>query len=64
MSKRHDVVLENLAELEKAQREFVNSAMAVSDMSRISTQLMFYTALLADIDESLAIIADKIGGAE
>ena len=64
MSKRHNEVLEHLEELEKGQRKLVNSVGEMSDESIISTQLMFYTALLADINESLAIIADKIGGAE
>ncbi len=64
MSKRHNEVLENLEELKKGQNKLVDSMQEMSDMSIISTQLMFYTALLADINESLAIIADKIGGSE
>ena len=64
MSKRHDEVLEHLEELTKGQSKLVDSVGEMSDESIISTQLMFHTALLADINESLAIIADKIGGAE
>lgn len=64
MSKRHNEVLENLEELKKGQKELVDNMQEMSDMSIISTQLMFHTALLADINESLAIIADKIGGVE
>ena len=64
MSKRHDEVLEHLEELTKGQKTVADNAEAVGDMSIISAQLMFHTALLADINESLAIIADKIGGAE
>ena len=64
MSKRHNEVLEHLEELTKSQKTIADNANTVSDMSIISAQLMLYTALLADINESLAIIADKIGGAE
>lgn len=64
MSKRHNEVLEHLAELEKGQRRIVDSTGPMSDMSIISLQLMLHTALLADINESLAIIADKMGGAK
>lgn len=64
MSKRHDEVLEHLEELTKGQKDVADNVEAMSDMSIISAQLMFHTALLADINESLAIIADKIGGAE
>lgn len=64
MSKRHDEVLEHLEELTKGQKDVADNVEAMSEMSIISAQLMFHTALLADINESLAIIADKIGGAE
>lgn len=64
MSKRHNEVLEHLEELKKGQRELVDIVEEMDNMSIISTQLMFHTALLADINESLAIIADKMGGAE
>lgn len=64
MSKRHTEVLEHLEELKKGQSEIVDSMEVMSDMSIISIQLMAHTALLADINESLAIIADKMGGAE
>lgn len=64
MSKRHNEVLENLKALEKGQRELTDIVEEMDDISIISTQLMFHTALLADINESLAIIADKMGGAE
>lgn len=64
MSKRHDEVLEHLEELTKGQKDVADNVEAMSDMSIISAQLMFHTALLADINESLAIIADKMGGAE
>lgn len=64
MSKRHNEVLENLKALEKGQRELPDIVEEMDDISIISTQLMFHTALLADINESLAIIADKMGGAE
>lgn len=64
MSKRHNEVLEHLKELEKGQRELADIVEEMDDMSIISTQLMFHTALLADINASLAIIADKMGGAE
>lgn len=64
MSKRHNEVLEHLEELTKGQKDVADNVEAMSDMSIISAQLMFHTALLADINESLAIIADKIGGAE
>jgi hypothetical protein len=64
MNKRHNEVLEHLEELTKGQKDVADNVEAMSDMSIISAQLMFHTALLADINESLAIIADKIGGAE
>lgn len=64
MSKRQNEVLEHLEELEKGQRELADIVEEMDDMSIISTQLMFHTALLADINASLAIIADKMGGAE
>ena len=64
ISKRHNEVLENLEELEKGQRRIVDRTGEMSDMSIISLQLMLHTAILADINESLAIIADKIGGAK
>ena len=64
MSKRRNEVLEHLEELKKGQSELVDSMQEMSDMSIISIQLMAHTALLADINESLAIIADKMGGAE
>ena len=64
MSNRHNEVLENLEELKKGQNQLVDNMQEMSEMSIISTQLMFHTALLADINESLAIIADKIGGKE
>lgn len=64
MSKRHNEVLDHLEELKKGQSELVDSMQEMDDMSIISIQLMAHTALLADINESLAIIADKIGGAE
>lgn len=64
MSKRQNEVLEHLEELAEGQRQLVDNMEEMSDMQIISAQLMFHTALLADINESLAIIADKIGGAE
>lgn len=64
MSKRHNEVLEHLVEIEKGQKMVAESVGTVSDESIISTQLMLHSALLADINESLAIIADKLGGAE
>lgn len=67
MSKRHNEVLEHLAEIEKSQIKVAKYVEEMDDMSSmpiISTQLMLHTALLADINESLAIIADKMGGAE
>lgn len=64
MSKRHNEVLDHLEELKKGQSEIVNNMQEMSDMSIISIQLMALVALIADINESLAIIADKMGGAE
>lgn len=64
MSKRHNEVLEHLAELAEGQKNVADNAEAMSDKSIIISELMFLTALLGDLNESLAIIADKIGGAE
>lgn len=64
MGKIYDEHLKHIAELEKAQKSLANSANTMSDMTIISTQLLAHTALIADISESLAVIADKMGGAE
>lgn len=64
MSKSYEAHLKNMAEIAKQQKLVSDNAQNMSDMSVISTQLLMHVALLADISESLAIIADKMGGAE
>ena len=64
MGKIYDDHLERMAEISKQQLMLANNIQSMSDMSIISTQLCTQTALIAEISESLAIIADKMGGAE
>lgn len=51
-------------QVKKSMDELSNAISMISDMAVISSQVTIQTSILLDISESLAVIADKIGGAE
>jgi len=55
---------EILNQVKKSMDELSNAISMISDMAVISSQITIQTSILLDISESLAVIADKMGGAE
>lgn len=51
-------------QVKKSMDELSNAISMISDMAVISSQITIQTSILLDISESLAVIADKMGGAE
>lgn len=51
-------------QVKKSMDELSNAISMISDMAVISSQVTIQTSILLDISESLAVIADKMGGAE